>query len=235
MRRTCAASGVPFEISAEDRRFYEKMGVPPPQLSPEERQRRRIAFRNFRSLYRRPCDGTGKTTIAMYDVDSPFPVYSHEYWWSDAWDAGGYSRDFDFGRPFFEQYKQLSDVVPRFAVMNVQAENCIFSNMVYSSHNCYLVFGCVCSEDCLYGHIVWDSRNCVDTLYAYRCEWCSHSIDIVDCYGLHYSTECAGCRESYFLHDCKNCKNCFACTNLRNRQYCFYNEQYTKDEYCERV
>jgi hypothetical protein len=43
MQRTCAVSGQSFEITDEDLKFYEKMGVPIPTLCPEERQRRRIA------------------------------------------------------------------------------------------------------------------------------------------------------------------------------------------------
>lgn len=235
MKKICAVSGREFEIMNDDLIFYEKMGAPVPTLCPEERQRRRISYRNFRSLYQRKCDATGKSLISMYHAEQPFPVYENEYWCSDKWDAKTYAREFDFSRPFFDQFSELGAGVPRFSTFNVQAENCRYSNFSWLAKNCYLVFGCVRDEDCMYGHIVWDSKNCVDNLYVYRCEWCSHCVDCSDSYDLHFSTECDNCHESYFLHDCRGCKNCFACTNLRQAQYCWLNEQLTRKEYEKRL
>jgi|GEM_PF-4835496 len=46
MKKICAVSGVAFEITDGDMKFYETMGVPAPTLCPEERMRRRLAWRN---------------------------------------------------------------------------------------------------------------------------------------------------------------------------------------------
>ena len=235
MKRVCAVSGEEFEIPAEDLVFYEKMGTTPPTLCPRERLRRRMAYRNFRSLYHRTCPVTGKRILSMYSDDKPFPVYEFDYWWSDNWDATAYGREFDFSRPFFEQYEELNKAVPRFPIMNTHSENCLFSNFAFYSKNCYLIFGSINNQDCFYGHIVWDCENCVDNLYAYQCQWCSNSVDIVGCYDVHYSTECVHCQESYFCHDCRNCQNCFGCTNLRNKQYYIFNEPQTRDDYRRKI
>ena len=235
MQKTCTVSGKKFKITDDDLKFYEKMGVPAPTLCPEERQRRRISFRNFTQLYRRKCDATGKDIISMYHTKQPFPVYENEYWWSDSWDGKQYAQDIDFKKPFFQQYDELAKKVPRFSTFNLQAENSKYSNFSWMSKNCYLVFGCVRDEDCLYGHIVWDSKDCVDNLYIFRCEWCSNCIDCVDCYDVHFSTESANCNKSYFLHDCRGCTNCFGCTNLRNKQYHFMNHECNKTEYFEKL
>jgi len=233
--QTCALTGKPFEITPEDLVFYQKMGVPPPTLCPEERQRRRIAFRNFRSLYHRECDGTGKKIISMYSSDKLFPVFESDYWWSDQWNAFDYGQNFDFSKSFFDNYQLLSNRVPRTVIINNNSANSNYCNLAWLSKNCYLVFGCVRSQDCLYGHIVWDCKNCVDGLYLFRCEWCSHSTDLVDCYDVHFSTECSNCSESSFLHDCRGCQHCFASTNLRNKQYYFLNKKCTKEEYAENI
>jgi len=235
MIKICTASGKKFEIIEDDLKFYEKMGIPSPTLCPEERQRRRIAFRNFMNLYHRECGATGKKIISMYSADKSFPVYDNDYWWSDKWSPQDFAQEFDFGRSFFEQYAELASKVPRFSIFNIKSENCRYANFSWEAKNCYLVFGCVRNEDCLYGHIVWDCKNCVDDLYLSWSEWCSNCVDCVRCYDTHFSTECASCTESYFLHDCRNCSNCFACTNLRNKQYCFLNEQLTKEEYEEKM
>jgi len=235
MEKTCAVSDRTFEITDEDAKFYEKMGVPLPTLCPAERQRRRISFRNFRSLYSRKCDGTGKSIVTMYRKDQPFPVYDNDYWWGDKWNALDWGQDFDFTKPFFPQFAQLDKKVPRIATLNIKSENCHYSNFAWMAKNCYLIFGCVRDEDCLYGHIVWDSKDCIDNLYVYRCEWCSNCIDCVDCYDVHFSTESANCNESYFLHDCRGCINCFGCTNLRNKQFYFMNQACSKEEYFEKL
>ena len=64
----------------------------------------------------------------------------------------------------------LFNTVPHICVMNTKSENCEYSNMVISSRNCYLNFGCVENENCDYGHIVWNSRDSIDNLYIYKSE-----------------------------------------------------------------
>ncbi|RIL07273.1 MAG: hypothetical protein DCC75_10140, partial [Proteobacteria bacterium] len=235
MKKSCRLTGQEFEVAQEDLEFYQRLGVPSPTLHPLERQRQRIAFRNFRSLYRRSCDGTKKQIVSMYDSDAPFPVYDTPHWWSDSWDPYSYGQEVHLERSFLDQYLELAKRVPRFSIMNVNCENCSYSNFALESRNCYLVFGCVRNEDCQYGHIVWDCKDCIDNLYAYRCEWCSNGIDIVGCYNVHFSSETVNCRDSYFLHDCRNCSDCFGCFNLRGKEYCFFNEQLTKEEYKKRI
>ncbi len=231
MKRRCGQSSQEFEISSDEAAFYDSQGLPLPRLCPKERQRRRIAYRNFRTLCYRNCDATGKRILSMYSPDSSFPVYDTTYWWSDNWSAVDYGKDIDFNRPFFEQYQELAGAVPRFPIMNLLSENCGYSNFVFRAKDCYLVFGCVDNDSCMYGHIVWESENCVDNLYVYRSQWCSNSIDCVECYDVHFSLESANCTESYFLYDCRSCTNCFGCWNLRGAQYCLFNQQLTREEY----
>ena len=128
IQKTCTALGIPFEISEQDQRIYEKLGVSLPTRCPDERARARLAWRNERIFYRRPCDATGKPIVSIFDVGTPFPVYSQEYWWSDSWDPLSYGRDFDFSRGFFEQFVDLFRVVPQCALRCPQSENSEYTN-----------------------------------------------------------------------------------------------------------
>ncbi len=211
------------------------MNVPSPTLCPECRQQRRLCFRNFRHLYNRKCDLTGKQIISMYDADTPFPVYDLEVWWSDQWDGLDYGMEFDFQKPFFDQYKRLLYRVPKFAVQNIQSENSKYSNIVMNSRNCYLTFGCVSSRDCYYGHIVWQSENCMESLYALSCELTYECVDCTKCYHVMYSQDCENCTDSAFLMDCKGCKDCFGCVGLRNKQYHIFNQPHSKEEYFKKL
>src|SRR5688572_7762969 len=100
--RTCAKCKADFQIQAEDFEFYKKISVPAPTWCPDCRMQRRMSFRNERGLHRRKCDATGKDIVSIYRPDAPCTVYSHDYWWSDAWDPMQYGQEYDFSRPFFE-------------------------------------------------------------------------------------------------------------------------------------
>lgn len=92
-RKTCAISGQPFAIFQSDLNFYEKISptfngvkfaIPTPTLCPEERQRRRLSFRNERKLYRRQCDASKKSIISIYSPDKPYKVYDRDIRISDS-------------------------------------------------------------------------------------------------------------------------------------------------------
>jgi len=101
MQKSCKNCSQTFEITPDDLTFYDKISpifnnkkysVPPPSLCPDCRQKRRLAFRNERKLYKRKCDATGKEIISMYSPDKPFKVYDQTEWWSDRWNALDYGK-----------------------------------------------------------------------------------------------------------------------------------------------
>jgi hypothetical protein len=66
-----------------------------------------LAWRNEKKIYRRKCDLSGKDIIAIFPPDSKYKIYEDSAWDSGNWDAKDYGRDFDFSRPFFEQFNEL--------------------------------------------------------------------------------------------------------------------------------
>ena len=220
-----------FTIEPDDFSFYERMKVPPPTLCPLCRQKRRMFVRNFRTLYKRPSSKSGKMIISMYHERQPFPVYSSEEWYGDDWDAMDYGKDFDFSRPFFEQFKELLDTVPRYSLMVNNSPDSGYCNITTRSSHCYFVFGCADNEYCDYGHVVWNSRESVDCLYLYKSEYCYECIDVLESNQLFYSQDCESCATSVGLFDCRGCVDCIGCVGQRNKSYMIFNQQYTKEEY----
>lgn len=108
----------------------QKFQIPAPTLSPDERQRRRLAFRNERHLYTRYCDASKKPIISIYSPDKPYKVYDQKIRWSDSWDALDYGRAFDFGKTFTEQFGELMREVPMAPLTNefTKQENCGYIN-----------------------------------------------------------------------------------------------------------
>lgn len=232
-----------FEITEVDRKFYEMVSpiiagkmysVPEPTLCPDCRQQRRLAFCNEMKLYYRKCDLTGKQIISVYHPDSPYTVYNQKDWIEEnGWSKLDYGRDFDFSKPFFDQFKSLMDDMPHYALctdyhMNQNSE---FTNYSGSLKDCYLIFHADFNESCYYGYGVKKCKNCVDCCEIVECEKCYECVNCTRCYDLKYSLDCENCHDGAFLDDCIGCSDCFGCSGLRNMQYYINNKPYSKEDY----
>lgn len=238
--KNCLQCKNSFEVNNQDREFYKKVSpifndvvyeIPEPTLCPTCRCARRLSYRNERSLYHRKCDFSGKPIISIYSPDKPYKVYENAVWWSDQWDSLSYGRDFNFNRPFFEQFRDLQLVVPRMGMIQSQNENSDYTNCVSHLKNCYLLFSADFNQDCAYGTWIERSKDCYDNLMIEECERCYDCFFTLKSFNsrnIYFSSQCS---DSAFLIDCRNCSNCFMSYGLRNKQYCISNIQYSKDEY----
>lgn len=230
-QKNCLECGNSFSVTDEDLEFYKKMEAQEPLLCPVDRSRRRLMFRNLRKLYKIKCAGSGEMTFSNYGADTPFPVYSADYWWSDKWDGRQLAQDYDLGRPFMEQFIELYNKAPKISRPVLNVEDCDFCSGIGNSKHCYLAFNVDYCEDCYYLTDARKSKSCVDCLGIVGCELCFQSIRCENCYDLSYSLRCENCRESMFLSDCHNCTNCIGCCNLRNATYQIFNKPVSKDEF----
>ncbi len=242
MERSCTHCRQTFEITEDDLAFLdtlspvfngEKEIIPPPQQCPDCRLQRRLCERNTRNLYYRKCDLTGKQIISQYNTDQPFPVYGIDAWESDAWDGLTYGRDFDFSRPFFDQFHSLLSVVPHLALFNTPGtmQNSDYNNQTGYLKNCYLLCESDYCEDCYYSNLLKNCRDTVDCSVCYECERCYECIDCIGCHNLLFSKDCQNCADGYFLQNCIGCRDCIGCINQRQKQYMIFNVQYSKEEY----
>lgn len=182
------------------------------------------------------CGLCGKQILSSYAPNLNQPVYCRECWHSEKWDARDYGRDFDFERPFFEQFSELRHKTPALA-LNSQG-NCVNSDYIHLagwSKNCYLIMHADFCEDCYYGYGFKKNLFCVDGFYNLHSELCYDCVDVHKCYGLTGCQECNTCNSSAFLRDCIGCSDCFCCVGLRNQRNCFKNEQLSKEEYEARM
>jgi len=220
-----------FETTETQREFYTKIHVPEPTLCPACRQQRRLAWRNERSLYPRKCALTGKDILSIYAPERPWPVYSSESWYGDEWDQLATGRDFDFSRPFFEQYKELQTAAPHLGAITVNNENSPYVNQAWHNKNCHMCFDLGYCESCLYCSATYHSKDSSDANFTHESELCYETVGCTKCFRGVFLEDCHNCSDVSFSFDCKNCSNCMLCSNLRNKQYCILNTQYTKDEY----
>src|SRR3989338_9488959 len=122
-QKPCRFCKVSFSSDEKDEAFYGRLNVLAPTLCPVCRVQRRMTWRNDRSFYLRKCDLSGKQIVSIYPANTPFPVYHPDEWYSDQWNALTYGQDFDFSRPFFEQWNKLFLKVPRLGIDFINCEN----------------------------------------------------------------------------------------------------------------
>ncbi|MDD4318942.1 MAG: hypothetical protein PHW10_01285 [Candidatus Peribacteraceae bacterium] len=240
MHRTCRQCRASFDITPDDLVFYEKVSpvfsgkkklIPPPTLCPDCRSQRRLSFRNERNLYRRQCGLTNKPIISTYAPEKPFPVFETEAWYTDAWDPFSYGRPFDFYRPFFDQFRELRNNVPRLSLAVINNENCPYVNQVWQSKNCYMCIDGGFNENDLYCHATYHSKDSSDCAFSRDAERSYDLLDSTLCYHCVSLVDCKNCSDAFFSIDCQQCQNIAFCSNLRGKKYCIFNEEVGKEAF----
>ncbi len=239
-KNICRLSGQEFFVTDKDIAYLaqksplfeqKKYTIPTPTLSPEERQRRRLAWRNERQLYHRTCDKIGVPIITIYSPDKPYTVYDQKVWWGDTWSPNEYGISFDFEKNFFEQLQTLHHHVPQINLIASQNENCDFTNLTANCRNCYLIYESSNNEFCEYGCWFQKSDHCIDCALIHDCKYCYEVSDSYSCHSLFWSQNCDNCRESQYLSNCLSCSHCFGCVNLVNKSYYIFNTEVTPAQY----
>lgn len=232
-KRTCQNCKNEFAIEPDDFAFYEKMKVPAPTWCPMCRLQRRLSWRNEWHLMRKK-DIHGKEIFSIFHENSPVKILETAEWYSDSWDPMEYGRDYDFSRPFFEQFRELLHEVP---LMSRSLKNYVrsdFSTNANDIKDCYLTFGFSYVENSAYS--IWGARSkdIFDCYIFNESELCYDSLNITKCYKTLYSVDCEGCNDIMFCKNCVGCNSCFGCCNLKNKSYYIFNKPYSKEEYAKK-
>lgn len=247
-KKQCVQCSKTFEIDDHDRGFYDRMRVPQPTFCPDCRLQRRMSWMNLRSLYRRTVTGVGtagrmdrggtkKDVISIYSQDKPFTVIEDKKWWSDEVDLTQHGVDYDFSKPFFQQFRELMLRVPLPHLQRNSAtmDNSDYCNAASGLKNCYLIAAADYDENCSYGYTVENSKDCMDMAFLYNSELCYEGINLRNCYKTFFSQDCEDSSELWYSQDCVSCSNCIGCINLHNKQYHIFNKPYSKEEYERKI
>lgn len=238
----CKNCGQGYAITKQDLQFLKDLSpviggkifeLPPPTHCHDCREQRRLAQANQLNLYERKCDLTGSSIISNYHPKSPYRVYRQEDWYSGKWDPVEYGRSFDFSRSFFEQWQDLSLIVPRPAMHRgfQYDENADYTNYAGKNKNCYLIFDSDENRDCYYSYSLQHSENCMECFRLRNSELCYECIDSVQCYNCAFLQDCSNCSDSACLKNCIGCKKCIFCSNLQNKEYYIKNAPCSKEEF----
>lgn len=234
-KKECQSCRKEFTIEAEDFTFYEKRKVPAPTHCPDCRHQRRLAIRNERTFYPRKCDLCGKSIITYYHAEKEQVVYCPECWYSDKWDPLSYGREFDFTKPFFEQFREMYKKVPTLSLDVVNCGDSQYVSYCGDDKRCYLDIAGEANQDSYYCKFIKYSLNCVDCSFVYHSELNYECTSCHRIYGSTFLNRCLDSNHCHFCYDLRGCSNCFGCWNLRNKQYYFFNKPYAPLDYAKKV
>ncbi len=226
-----------FTVESEDFSFYEKMQVPAPTWCSLCRFTRRIAFINAWTMYFRKCDLCGEKTMSMYHPDSKLKLYCQPCWWSDKWDGTEYAMDYDPSRNFLEQVFELKQNTPFCALETtyLNLKNSEYTNAISFAKNCYLVFWADYCENVFYSSLLNTVKDSLDLLRVFKSELSYESVGVGKSSKVFFSDTCDDCVDVWFSRNCYGCMNVVGCVNLRGKSYMIFNQQYSKEEYFEKL
>src|SRR3989344_6772281 len=139
--------------------------------------------------------------------------------------------DYNPEKPFFEQWGELWQKVPKPARISTNEVNSPYINYAADNKNCYMIFESSNNENCTNCYWIQLSKDLVDCSFTNKVELSYEVDDCFDCNNLRFSKGCHSCLDSSFILDCRNCSNCLGCINLRGQKYNIFNKQYNKEEY----
>ena len=248
MQRSCVDCRQDFIIHLDEEAFLKKLSFtfgsktfnpPLPVACPDCRLQRRACHRNEQYFYKNVSAKSGKELVSLYAPQAPwgnpYTIYLQEEWRADDFDPLQYGRDFDFSRPFFEQFAELQKAVPRMALITIGNENSEYTTGAGYCKNCYMINSSEHAQDCYYGKLYQSSTNSVDCDYLYSSELCYQCFSVYDSYNCAYLAFSQNCQDCLFSSNLQSCKNCCLCTNLTHKEYHFMNQPLAKDEYERRV
>lgn len=233
MTKQCVQCSKTFQIDDRDLKFYAMMQVVQPTFCSSCRLQRRLAWRNERSLYQRPCSKCSKVTVCLQSPQGPLTTYCSSCWWSDTWNPLDYGVDYDWSQPFFKQVQELLFKIPQQStdVLYTTLENSEFNNMNHYLRNCYLLFNSDYNDNCSYGNEIEHCKDSFDNLMIDNCELCYECVNCLKCYRTFFSVDCVNSHDIWFSKNLSNCSNCVGSINLRNKEYYIFNKPYSQAEY----
>ncbi|MDH4358663.1 MAG: hypothetical protein OEV37_01780 [Candidatus Berkelbacteria bacterium] len=245
INQTCKQCQKEFSVDNEELALLDKLSptvggqkldIPVPTHCFSCRAKRRLGWRNERSLYNRKCDKSGKEIVSVYPPDSEYKVFEQKEWWGDGWDAKDYGQDFDFTKSFFEQFAELNKKVPKCALLNKNPDNSDYLNRAEDNKDSYMSFDLGWNEKIFYSRTIYNCNNLIDCTFCR--DHCSFSYECLNCNSVVSSSYCIDSSKLSECHFCFNlhgCQNCIFCANLHNKQYCIENKQYSKEEFEQKL
>ena len=235
MTKQCVQCNKTFHITTDDLVYYKKIDVPQPNICPDCRMIHLMLWRNERVFYPATCAYCQKNIISCFSPQVPFPVICNECWWSNTFDPHQFGRDFDFSRPFFEQFSELLAVTPVGNLFIANSENSEYAQLSVGNKNCYMALASDYNEDSLYLDNSNHNKDVCDVSFVDKSELAFESTDLYESYSCQFSQNIKNSNNCIACIDCSGSNNLLGCVGIRNKSYLIFNKQYSADDYARRL
>ena len=242
--RTCVVTGKEFVITAAEQAHIAKFealhpllrqgDIPLPIIDPSEFARQLQSYVTLMALFDSQSCISGASLITRYNPALGYKVCTTQEFWSDQVDNVTVGKDYDFSRPFFEQWNELLHACVLQPLVQINCENSRYVDSSSSLRNCYLCFGMGESEDCMYclkTRYPLRNRDCVDCIGIVDCELCYSCVHCDRSYACQHCVDCLDSYQCFGSKDLIGCKYCFGCVGLRQAEYVIFNQVVGKDAY----
>lgn len=228
---SCSITGSRFTISESESRLLEHFGLPLPERSAFERWLYAVGQSTPFVFRKVVCPATNQPILSRWSESGKIRGVSPEWFWSDECDNTSVGQDFDFTRPFFEQFCEVAANSYAPSMTRYSCENSPYVNASHGLKDCHLCFACASLQDSLYCVLCTQSKDllfCSGVTHSELSYWC---LDSTRLYGCRYVQDSEGCTNCYFSTDCIGCSNCFQCHGLRQASNGYYvrNQSVTRE------
>lgn len=244
LQRVCTSTGRLFVITEAEQALIAKLeslhpllkvgDIPLPTVHPLEFNRQLQSFVSLMSLFESKSVISHTPLITRYNPALGYKVVTYDEFWSDQVDNTSVGKEYDFSRPFFQQWNELMHAVVMQPLVQISCENSKYVDSSSSLKNCYLCFGMGESEGCMYclkTCYPLRNRDCVDCIGIVDCELCYSCIHCDHAYDCQHCSDCIDCYQCFGSRDLVGCKYCFGCVGLRQAKYYLFNQAVTKEVY----
>lgn len=244
LHRTCAISGEEFMVTQAEQDHIAKFvdahpllregDIPLPTIHPLEQARQMQSYVSLMHLYEGKSVISAQPLITRYNPLLGYRVCTYEEFWSDQVDNISTGREYDFSRPFFEQWNELLHSVTMQPLVQINCENSAYVDSSSHLQDCYLCFGMAESRGCFYcvkSRYPLHNTDCVDCVGISFCELCYSAVDSEHCYDCQHVRDCFNCYQCFGSWDLIGCKYCFGCVGLRQSEYFIFNQFVGKEKY----
>ena len=179
----------------------------------------------------RDCTACSKHCLSIFPPEAQMNLLCEDCFNRDDWDGCTWGRNYDFSRPFFDQFLELVWESPTQISNAYFSENCEYIINAHKNKDCYLLDEVDRCRDCLYGYNLQDCDTVLNSFYVRKSQVCYALSQAEKCYRVFYGHNVHNSSDSAFLQHCRSCKHCLFCSSLRNAEYHIFNKPVSKEQF----
>ena len=227
----CSISGQDFLVLEREEQLLKEFQLPLPDKSALENWIYSAGQAGPFNFQKTICPVTKTPILTRWSMNGAIIGVAPEWFWSDQCDNTRAGQEYDFSRPFFDQFIEVARKSYAPSINRVNCENSPYVNACVQLKDCHLCFACENLRESIYCALCSTSTDLLLCSGVSNSELCYSCLDCNNIYNSRFLQDCQNCNDCFWCLDCIGCKNCFQCVGLRQAQDGYYirNEKVTAE------